>query len=92
MTTFCWRVKGCLKEYIFYHNPRENSRGGAVGILVEKSVRVKKLCSANFSFFESMVALAEYPIGSIRFVVIYRPPLMAKPCVGLSPTLRIVNK
>ena len=64
----------CPKGYIFHHTPRENSRGGGVGILVKKSLRVKKLCSANFSSFENVVALAEYPIGSIRFVVIYRPP------------------
>ena len=60
--------------YIFHHTPRENSRGGGVGILVKKSLRVKKLSSANFSSFENVVVLAEYPIGSIRFVVIYRPP------------------
>ena len=64
----------CPKGYIFHHTPRENSRGGGVGILVKKSLRVKKLCSANFSSFEDVVALSEYPIGSIRFVVIYRPP------------------
>ena len=64
----------CPKGYIFHHTPRENSRGGGVVILVKKSLRVKKLCSANFSSFENVVALAEYPIGSIRFVVIYRPP------------------
>ena len=64
----------CPKRYIFHHTPRENSRGGGIGILVKKSLRVKKLCSANFSSFENVVALAEYPIGSIRFVVIYRPP------------------
>ena len=58
----------CPKGYIFHHTPRENSRGGGIGILVKKSLRVKKLCSANFSSFENEVALAEYPIGSIRFV------------------------
>ena len=62
----------CPKGY--HHTPRENSRGGGVGILVKKSLRVKKLCSANFCSFENEVAFAEYPIGSIRFVVIYRPP------------------
>lgn len=51
-----------------------NSRGSGVGILAKKSLRVKKLCSVNFSSFEHMVALAEYPIGSIRIAVIYRPP------------------
>ena len=55
--------------------PRENSGGGVVGMLVKKSLRVKKLCSASFSSFENEVALAEHPIRSIRFVVIYRPPL-----------------
>jgi len=64
----------CPKGYIFHHTPRENSRGSGVGILVKKSLRVKKLCSVNFSSFENVVALAEYPIGSIRFVVIYQPP------------------
>ena len=64
----------CPKECIFHHTPRANSRGGGVGILVKKSHRVKTLCSANFSSFERMVALAEYPIGSIRIAVIYRPP------------------
>lgn len=64
----------CPKGYFFHHTPRENSRGGGVGIIVKKSLRVKKLCSANFSSFENVVALAEYPIRSIRFFIIYRPP------------------
>ena len=64
----------CTKGHIFHHTPRENSKGGRVGILVKKSLRVKKVSSANFSSFENVVALAEYPIGSIRFVVICRPP------------------
>ena len=64
----------CPKGYIFHHTPRENSRGAGVGIPVKKSLRVKELCSANFSSFEDVVALSQYPIGSIRFVVIYRPP------------------
>ena len=64
----------CPKTCIFHHTPRANSTGGGVGILVKKSHRVKTLCSANFSSFEHMVALAEYPIRSIRISVIYRPP------------------
>ena len=63
----------CPKGYTFYRTPRENSRGGGVGILVKKSLLVERLCSANLSSFENVVAPAEYPIGSIRFVVIYRP-------------------
>ena len=60
-----------MPERIFFpRTPRENSRGGGVGILVKKSLRVKKLCSANLSSLENVVALAEYPIGSKRFVVI----------------------
>ena len=64
----------CPKGYIFHHTPRENSRGGGVGILVKKSLRVKRLGSVNFSSFENVVVLAKCPIGNIRFVVIYRPP------------------
>ena len=61
------------KRIYFYRTPRENSRGGGVGILVKKSLLVERLCSTNLSSFENLVALAKYPIGSIRFVVIYRP-------------------
>ena len=66
----------CPKGYIFHHTPRENSRGGGIGIQVKKLVRVKKLCSVKFGVFENVVTLAEYPIRSIRFIVIYRPPLL----------------
>ena len=30
----------------------------------------------KFGVFENVVTLAEYPIRSIRFIVIYRPPLL----------------
>ena len=63
----------CSKGYIFHHTPRANSRDGGVGILAKKSLWVKKPCSANFSFFEHMVALAEYSIRTIRIAIIYRP-------------------
>lgn len=72
MTTFLFARYARKDIFIM---PRENSGGGVVGMLVKKSLRVKKLCSASFSSFENEVALAEYPIRSIRFVVIYRPPL-----------------
>lgn len=70
MTNFLLVCHG-PKGYIFHHAPRENSRGGGVGMLVKKSLPVEKLCSACFSSLESVVALTEYPIRSIRFVFIY---------------------
>ena len=32
----------CAQGYIIHHIPRQNSRGGRVGLLVKKSLAVKK--------------------------------------------------
>ena len=64
----------CPKGYQFHHVRRKNTRGGGVGLLLKKHIKVKKQSQKEFSSFEYLdVILNDYNI-SIRTIVIYRPP------------------
>ena len=64
----------CPTGYQFHHVRRKNTRGGGVGLLLKKHIKVKKQSQKEFSSFEYLdVILNNYNI-SIRTIVIYRPP------------------
>ena len=44
----------CPKGYILHHIPRENSRGGGVGLLMKKCFKVKNKRLNEFASFEYM--------------------------------------
>ena len=64
----------CPTGYRFYHVPRKNSRGGGVGLLIKKHMKVTKQTQRNFSSFEYLDIVTTCSTGSIRIVTIYRPP------------------
>ena len=58
----------------FHHVPRKNSRGGGVGLLLKKHVKVTKQTQRKFSSFEYLDVVTTCSTGSTRIVIIYRPP------------------
>ena len=50
------------------------SRGGGVGILFNKNLRIKPQPSCDFESFEFIDVLLTYPGKNVRIVNIYRPP------------------
>ena len=64
----------CPTGYCFYHVPRKYSRGGGVGLLIKKHMKVSKQTQRIFSSFEYL-DIVTCSTGSIRIVTIYRPPL-----------------
>ena len=64
----------CPTGYRFCHVPRKNSRGGGVGLLIKKQMKVMKQTQTNFSSFEYLDIVTTCPTCSTRIVTIYRPP------------------
>lgn len=64
----------CPTGYRFYHVPRKNSRGGGVGLLIKKQMKVTKQTQTNFSSFKYLDIVMTCSTGSTRIVTIYRPP------------------
>ena len=64
----------CPTGYQFYHVPRKNARGGGVGLLIKKHMRVTKQTQRNFKYFEYLDIVTTCSTGSTRIVTIYRPP------------------
>jgi len=60
------------KGYIFQHIPRKG-RGGGVGFLYKKSLKLEKISLDKFKSFEVMGMLLKSS-PNISFFVIYRPP------------------
>ena len=65
----------CHTGYSFYHVPWKNSRGGGVGLLLKKHMKVTKQTQRKFSSFEYLDIVTTCSTGSTRIVIIYRPPL-----------------
>ena len=64
----------CPIRYQFHHVTRKNTRGGRVGLLLKKHIKVKKQSQKEFCSFEYLdVILNNYNIFT-RTIVIYRPP------------------
>ena len=64
----------CPTGYQFYHVPRKNGRGGGVGLLIKKHMKVTKQTQRNFESFEYLDIITTCSTGSTRIVTIYRPP------------------
>ena len=64
----------CPTGYSFYHVPRKNSRGGGVGLLLKKHMKVTKQTQRKFSSFEYLDIVTTCSTGSTRIVIIYSPP------------------
>ncbi len=60
--------------YHFHHKPRLNRKGGGVGILLKKALKIKLLPSPNAVSFEHMVCDITTGKTALRMVIIYRPP------------------
>ena len=59
--------------YDILHVPRE-TRGGGVGFVYKKHLRVKMDNSLQFSSFECMTVLLESSSFTFRFIIVYRVP------------------
>ena len=64
----------CPTGYQFYHVSRKNARGGGVGLLIKKHMKVTKQTQRNFESFEYLDIITTCSTGSTRIVTIYRPP------------------
>ena len=64
----------CPTGYFFHHVPREDSRGGGVGLLLKKRIQIKRQCLRTFKSFEYIDVLVKCSNDFTRFVTIYRPP------------------
>jgi hypothetical protein len=64
----------CPKGCYFYHIPRKNSRGGGVGVLLKKSIRIKTQSQRKLISFEYIDVTMECSNSRTRMVIIYRPP------------------
>ena len=62
------------KGYYFYRIPRKNSRGGGVGMLLKKNIRMKTQSQTQFTSFEYIDVIVKCSDTSTRMVIIYRPP------------------
>lgn len=60
--------------YKFLHNPRSSGRGGGVGLLLEKTLRIKQEETMKVKSFKYMQAICNTSTKSFRIVIIYRPP------------------
>ena len=61
--------------YRFLHNPTSSGRGGGVGLLFKKSLRIKQGETVNVKSFEYMQVICNTSTKSFRIIVIYRPPI-----------------
>ena len=64
----------CPTGYHFYHVTRKNARGGGVGLLLKKYIKVKKQSQRKFSSFEYIDVTLNCRNTCTRMIVIYRPP------------------
>lgn len=64
----------CPTGYYFHHVPRKNSRGGGVGLLFKKRIKIKEQSQVKFKSFEYTDVTAKCSNGCTRIVIIYRPP------------------
>ena len=64
----------CPTGYYFHHVPRKNSRGGGVGLLFKKRIKIKEQSQEKFKSFEYTDVTAKCSNGCTRIVIIYRPP------------------
>jgi len=60
--------------FLFHHVPRNNGRGGGVGILYKKSLKLKKISVKRFKSFEVMGMSIQSTPACISIFVIYKPP------------------
>ena len=63
-------LKSVLRDII----PRKNSRGGGVGMLLKKNIRMKTQSQTQFMSFEYIDVIVKFSNTSTRMVIIYRPP------------------
>ena len=63
----------CPTGYYFHHVPRKNSRGGGVGLLFKKRIKIKEQSQEKFKSFEYTDVTAKCSNGCTRIVIIYRP-------------------
>lgn len=64
----------CPAGYDFHHIPRADANGGGVGLLVKKSLQIRKQNLEKFKSFEYMDVLVKYANTCTRLVILYRPP------------------
>ena len=64
----------CPTGYHFYHVTRKIARGGGVGLLLKKYIKVKKQSQRKFSSFEYIDVSLNCRNTCTRMIVIYRPP------------------
>ena len=64
----------CPTGYYFHHVPRKNSRGGGVGLLFKKRIKIKEQSQEKFKSFEYTDVTAKCSNGCTRIVIIYQPP------------------
>lgn len=60
--------------YKFLHNPRSSGRGGGIGFLFQKTLRIKQEETMKVTTFEYMQAICNTSTKSFRIVIIYRLP------------------
>ena len=61
------------KGFLFHHIARKG-RGGGVGLLYKKPLRLKKVALKQFKSFEALGMLVRSSPTNILLFVIYRPP------------------
>ncbi len=64
----------CYLYWLFHHVTRKNTRGGGVGLLLKKYIKVKKQSQRIFSSFEYIDVTLNYRNTCTRMIIIYRPP------------------
>ena len=64
----------CPTGYDFHHIPRADANGGGVGLLVKKTLQIRKQNLEKFKSFEYMDVLVKYANTCTRLVILYRPP------------------
>ncbi len=62
------------KGYKLPHEPRLTGRGGGVGLLHQKSLRITPLKGTSFKSFEYSELVLHVPSKQFRIIVLYRPP------------------
>ena len=64
----------CPRGFNFYHTPRASRRGGGVGLMFNKSLKILKQQVENFRSFEAMEVLLHTQSSSVpvRIIILYR--------------------
>ena len=76
----------CPNGYIFKHISRGDTRGGGVGVLSKKALKLTQVLTRHFTSFEMIrFNLACPSKASLEIILIYRPP--PSTANGLSPSL-----